>query len=215
MQEDQLARIDGGPPSGKTSTGADETAKSRAPTLVVVSGPAASGKTTLAHALARKVGCPAICRDEIKEGMVHAAPRGVEAAPGDPLTVRTESGLSHLLGVLVEAGVTCVAEAAFQDGLWRHVLEPVQDRAELRIIRCTVDARTGWERGQARDHAHTTRAAHSRASGLEDWTRFYDSFEDLSLPAPCIEVDTTDGYAPSLADVAAFVNCPAQAAETA
>jgi dephospho-CoA kinase len=35
--------------------------------------PAGSGKTTLAHALAA-VGCPAICRDEIKEGMVHATP---------------------------------------------------------------------------------------------------------------------------------------------
>jgi predicted kinase len=42
------------------------------PVLAVVSGPMGSGKTTLAHRLARAVGCPAICRDEIKEGMVHA-----------------------------------------------------------------------------------------------------------------------------------------------
>jgi len=42
------------------------------PTLIVVSGPAGSGKTTLAHAIASAIGCPAICRDEIKEGMVHA-----------------------------------------------------------------------------------------------------------------------------------------------
>ena len=42
--------------------------------LVVVSGPMGSGKTTLAHRLAGSVGCPAICRDEIKEGMVHTAP---------------------------------------------------------------------------------------------------------------------------------------------
>jgi adenylate kinase family enzyme len=41
---------------------------------VVVSGPAGSGKTTLAHRLASAIGCPAICRDEIKAGMVHAHP---------------------------------------------------------------------------------------------------------------------------------------------
>ena len=44
------------------------------PTLIVVSGPAGSGKTTLAHALAAAVGCPAVSRDEIKEGMVASNP---------------------------------------------------------------------------------------------------------------------------------------------
>jgi predicted kinase len=44
------------------------------PALIVVSGPMGSGKTTLAHQIARAVGCPAIGPDEIKEGMVQATP---------------------------------------------------------------------------------------------------------------------------------------------
>jgi predicted kinase len=44
------------------------------PTLIVVSGMPGAGKTTLAHRLAAAIGCPAICRDEIKEGMVLNAP---------------------------------------------------------------------------------------------------------------------------------------------
>ena len=44
------------------------------PALVIVSGPPGSGKTTLARQVARGVGCPAVCRDEIKEGMAHASP---------------------------------------------------------------------------------------------------------------------------------------------
>lgn len=50
------------------------------PILAVVSGPPGSGKTTLAHEIARIVGCPAICRDEIKQGMVRAPP-GFEPRP--------------------------------------------------------------------------------------------------------------------------------------
>jgi adenylate kinase family enzyme len=49
------------------------------PTLIIVSGPGGSGKTTLAHQLAATLGCPALCRDEIKEGMVASYPGFVPA----------------------------------------------------------------------------------------------------------------------------------------
>jgi predicted kinase len=114
------------------------------PTLVVVSGLAGSGKTTLAHAIASAVGCPAVCRDEIKEGMVHAAwgpaAAGFTARPGDELTVKTLPVFFAVLEVLLTGGVTTVAEAAFQDPVWRPRLEPLVDLAQLRIVHCTVDA---------------------------------------------------------------------------
>jgi predicted kinase len=83
------------------------------PTLIVVSGPAGSGKTTLAHQLARTLGCPAVCRDEIKEGMVHAAP-GSSSVDRDELSRRTLATFFGTIGLLLRAGVTTVAEAAFQ-----------------------------------------------------------------------------------------------------
>ena len=94
------------------------------PILVVVSGPMGSGKTTLAHRLAGSVGCPAICRDEIKEGMVHTT-SGFVARPGDELTMRTLPVFFAVLELLLRAGVTTVAEAAFQDPVWRRGLAPL------------------------------------------------------------------------------------------
>ena len=69
------------------------------------------------------VGCPAICRDEIKEGMVHATP-GFVPGPGDELTARTLPVFFGVLELLLRAGVTTVAEAAFQDRVWNPRLEP-------------------------------------------------------------------------------------------
>ena len=39
----------------------------------------------------------------------------------------------------------------------------------------------------------------------EAWTEFFTSFERLSIEAPYLSVDTTEGYAPSLAEIVAFV----------
>jgi predicted kinase len=105
------------------------------PTLVVVSGPAGSGKTTLAHRLAPAVACPAIIRDEIKEGMAHTA-RNYKPEVADDLALRASSAFFEALRFLIERGVTVVAEAAFQDHVWTPNLVPLALLAEIRVIQC-------------------------------------------------------------------------------
>jgi predicted kinase len=169
------------------------------PRLIVVSGPAGFGKTTLAHALARRIGCPAICRDEIKEGMVHAAGPGFVATVGDPLTVRTLPAFFGVLRLLLEAGVTTVAEAAFQDHVWRPNLEPLLEAAELRIVQCTVAHEVAVARRLRRTAEQPTRRAHADGHHVSE-----ESFRRLALDAPSLWVDTAEGYAPGLDEIAAF-----------
>jgi predicted kinase len=175
------------------------------PTLIVVSGPAGSGKTTLAHAVASAVGCPAICRDEIKEGMVHAAP-GFDPRPGDELTRRTFPVFFAVLDVLLKAGVTTVAEAAFQDHVWRPRLEPLLGLARLRILQCTVDDDLASRRIAQRARDNPLRRAHADSTVLAGQGR--RAFVRLSMDVPSLDVDTTDGYRPGLEQIMAFVNEP-------
>jgi len=166
-----------------------------------------SGKTMLAHKIAQAVGCPAICRDEIKEGMVHVTP-GFVAAPGDELTARTLPVFFAVLELLLKAGVTTVAEAAFQDRAWRPRLAPLRDLAQLRIVHCTVDAEVAFARGLRRTQENPLRRAHADpgpGDAAEHALR-HDAFDRVSVDAPWIEVDTSDGYRPGLSEIVAFVN---------
>ncbi len=176
------------------------------PTLVVVSGPPGAGKTRLAHALARAIPCPAICRDEIKEGMAHAHGGAFEPAQGDPLTRRSLPVFFDVLRVLLAADVTVVAEAAFQDRLWRSGLEPLSDLARLRIVHCNVDLAVARTRIASRRATEASRAAHAEILDLATLEQSFASFEEISMPAPSIDVDTTDGYAPDIPEIVEFVN---------
>jgi len=179
------------------------------PVLVVVSGPPGAGKTTLAHLLARRIGCPAICRDEIKEGMVHATGDFV-AAPGDELTLRTLPAFFQVLELLLSAGVTTVAEAAFQDPLWRPRLQPLRELAEIRVVHCQVTAETARARIQRRRGETPARRAHPDAH-LINWEAHaagHNGFHRVHLGLPEIEVDTGGDYHPALDEIVAFVNAP-------
>jgi predicted kinase len=168
-----------------------------------------SGKTTLAHKIAQAVGCPAVSRDEIKEGMVRTAGEFV-ASPGDELTMRTLPVFFGVVHLLLRAGVTTVAEAAFQDRVWRPGLTALHGVAEIRIVHCMVSAEVAFERSQRRAAGDPVRRAHADP-GPRDAVRSAGShraFDRVSVDAPWIEVDTTDGYQPGFGDILAFINGP-------
>ncbi|MGC5364475.1 AAA family ATPase [Streptomyces sp. DT24] len=177
------------------------------PTLAVVSGPPGTGKTTLAQKVAQGLGCPAIIRDEIKQGMVLATP-GYRSGGDDPLNHRTLDVFFEVLTSLLRAGTTVVAEAAFQDKLWRSGLEPLAALARIRVVRCTTSSAVARSRIAQRARASAHRGAHADQELLDAMAtgKFsYDRFTPISLDVPILTVDTSSGYRPGVKAVEAFL----------
>ena len=169
------------------------------PRLILVTGPAGSGKTTLAYALGTAIGCPVVSRDAIKEGMVVAEPR-FTATTGDRLTARAYEVFFATLALMLRAEVTVVAEAAFGYRRWVTGLEPLTGLAELRVVRCQVSEVEARSRMQRRLDADPTRAAHADSEHLLKPPEFVP----LVLDAPTLDVQTRAGYEPALPAVVAF-----------
>lgn len=168
-------------------------------TLIVVSGLGGSGKTTLAHKLAKAISCPALCRDEIKEGMVASNP-GFVPTPSDPLMLWTYHLFFETIAVLLRGGVTVVAEAGFQHAKWVPKLQPLAETAELRVIRCVVPSEVARQRALARLTTDPARTAHFDA----EWFAVPRTFEPLNLDVPTLDVNTADCWGPALESIAIF-----------
>jgi predicted kinase len=178
----------------------------RPPTLIAVTGPPGAGKTTLARALAQALDWPAVCRDEIKERM---AP--THTGPASTLNMATFEEFFRRIGELLDSGTSLVAEAAFQDHLWRPSLEPLRELARLRILRCVVDPELARLRIARRAAVEPARAVHADGEFLRRIARGERPIESWVPPAldvPCLIVDTAQGWRPSLADIVEFATAP-------
>lgn len=181
------------------------------PTLIVVSGPPASGKTTLAHALAQAVHCPAICRDEIKEGFVRgAASESFVPERGDAANQLATAAFFDVVELLIQRGVTLVAEAAFQHHRWAPRLTALHETADIRIVNCVIDAAVARERRARRWRDEPWRRRFHADPDLDQLLRIErreavrPAYAPVRLDLPTLVVDTSDGYHPTFEAIASF-----------
>jgi len=122
--------------------------------------------------------------------------------------MRTLPAFFGVVGLLVAAGVTTVAEAAFQDRVWHPHLEPLRHLALIRVVHCAVPAEVALDRMMRRAEREPPRRAHADPGPADeaDFLSRYAEFRPIALDLPSIEVDTTDGYRPGLNEIVAFVD---------
>lgn len=175
--------------------------------LIVVTGRPGSGKTTLAHRLAQAVRCPAICRDEFKEGFVNTT--GNRGRPGDAVAWAIYEAFFEVIELMLRRQITLIAEAAFQHKLWMPKLTHVMQFSNVRIIHCTVDAQVARQRFIERGFAdpkrtmfHDDRAVQAAMEGQD---LPLGTYQPPRLDVPTLIVDTSDGYSFALDEMVNFI----------
>jgi predicted kinase len=180
------------------------------PPLVIVSGAPASGKTTLAPLLADRLPLPLLSKDRLRQIF------------RDAFNAETLEEVRRLLGPgfvvyygliseLLRSGVGVVAECNFHRGISEPEMRPVAALGAPVIVHCQVDRALSIQRFIERDRLQLPDRRYAfdgeRIAELERGIPqdAWDRAEPVDIGAPVLRVDTTDGYAPDLDGIIAFI----------
>lgn len=161
--------------------------------FVVVDGPPASGKTTIAPALASALGLPLVAKDTIKDALLD-----VLGAPD--VEASRQIGRAAVRAMFAVAGASPIG-AVIESNLYRSVAVDDLRRLDGPLVevfcRCARDV--AWQRYLAR--AGTRHAGHFDSVRMRDEVWNDEVAEPVAGGWPVLELDTT--YA---VDVVALAN---------
>ena len=159
-----------------------------APTLLVITGLPASGKTFLGSRLARRLGWPFVSKDEYKE-MLHNHLPDLTRAQAGPLSFEI---MYHVAGVSLAAGANAVLETHFYRGMSEAILMALAHRHGARLLQVFCHApldelkRRHDERVALGEHPHIHQPWLYQAP-----VPGYACSEPLELEGELLSLDTT------------------------
>lgn len=166
-------------------------------TLIIVSGPSASGKSTLADQLAADLRLPVIHRDRIKEAMFDTLGYS-DRQQSKKFGIAAALILIRELEDMLRIGTSCIVEGKFipkfSEEELRELLESTGSDAVQ--IQCSCDGKVLYERFKQRALSSERHPGHDEASNLEDFKDelLAGKLTYLELPGDneVLEYDTTE-----------------------
>jgi predicted kinase len=139
-------------------------------TLIIVSGPSASGKSTLADRLATDLHLPVIHRDRIKEAMFDALGYS-DRQQSKKFGVTAALVLIHELEDMLRVGVSCIVEGKFIPKFSEKELTQLLEvtEADAIQIQCSCEGGALYERFKQRALSSERHPGHDEANNLEDF----------------------------------------------
>lgn len=165
------------------------------PILVIVTGPPATGKTTISRQLAADLALPLINRDRIKE-LLFDTLGWHDRAWSKQLGIASYRLLYYCLETILQTRCSCIVESNFDPAFDTDKFVTLQQHypfTPLQVLCCT-DAAVLVERFRLRSLSRARHPGHVeqlQAAAL-DTSQVRGRSEPLALGGEMIEIDTTD-----------------------
>jgi predicted kinase len=161
------------------------------PTLLLINGLPATGKTTLAQWLAGRIGWPIFHKDDIKEILFDAVGWS-DRAWSSKLGAGTIEILFYAMAAQLSAGVSCIIECNFNPQLASPRISELVTQTNARCIQVLCHTEEGIR--QQRFQARVRHPGHADVQPVANPppTQAREGLLPLVVPGPVIEVDTTD-----------------------
>lgn len=184
------------------------TAPDDRPLLIIVGGPPASGKSTIAEWLAEEFRLPLLSRDMFKEAMMDTL-GSPDPERSHELGAAAYAILNVLQQTLVKAGVGAVLESNFLRGVSEQDLLPILPKSRSVAIYCGTTIEESLRRFEQRAQNGDRNPGHhdtepEKLVELEQALRS-GCYDPLALDIPSLVVDTTDGLSPDKPAIKQFV----------
>jgi predicted kinase len=161
--------------------------------IVVVTGPPAGGKSTLAEILAEELQVPLVAKDPVKELLFDQLGTG-DVEWSQRLGRAVYPLLLHVLELELRAGRSCIVEANFDHDASSRELGALQRRLPFHALQlvCTAEPEVLLTRYAAR--AGTRHPGHLDAERVDEIRAAIAAgrWRSLDLDGESVEVDTTD-----------------------
>lgn len=167
------------------------------PLLIIVNGPPASGKSTLAGEIADALQLPFISKDALKEEMydnLGKIERAISRALGETSIKLMYSVAERIL----RAGGSVVIEANFYHGVSETDVSQLIALSDAVMVHCSAPAEILMQRYAERAESGERHPVHDDSNRIGDLRQELESgtYDPLDLGIPIIRVDTEEGFDP-------------------
>ncbi|HEV2073808.1 MAG TPA: ATP-binding protein [Thermomicrobiales bacterium] len=176
--------------------------RTQRPPLIIVNGPPASGKSTLGKEIAAELGIPLLSKDAIKEEMYDSLGK-IERKISRRLGETSMRLMYTVARKILDAGLGVVIEANFYHGISEKDLSKLIAVSDAVMVHCTAPEEILKQRYIERAQSGERHPVHDDANRVDELGKDLDDgiYDPLNLGIPLIQVDSSDGFDPSVAEI--------------